>query len=467
MHQELKANSYLCAMLEITRDYIQHLQEDIALGKDSAIIALLTDVHPADIADVFEELRPEENAYVYKLLDRELAAGVIVELDEDVRERLLQSFTSKEIAEEVIEHIDSDDASDMISELSDEKIEEIISHIEDEEKASDIIDLLNYREGTAGSLMAKELIKVNEKWTVAHCIREMRKQAEELDNVYTIYVVDDRDVLLGRLSLKRLLFSASTTRTIIKDIYDPQTIYTVLANETEEKVANIMEKYDLVALPVLNESGQLLGRITIDDVVDVIMEEAERDYQMASGISEDVEASDSIWTLTRARIPWLLIGMAGGIASAYVIGIFDIEKHPEMALFIPLITAMAGNAGVQSAAIVVQGLANNSLRMEAITRKLLKELAVGLFNGLICSSILLLSSVVLHFSIDLSITVSVALLSVITFAAVFGTFVPLVLNRYKIDPALATGPFVTTANDIIGLMIYFMVGNMLMTAVGA
>lgn len=467
MHQELKANSYLCAMLEITRDYIQNLQEDIALGKDSAIIALLTDVHPADIADVFEELRPEENAYVYKLLDRELAAGVIVELDEDVRERLLQSFTSKEIAEEVIEHIDSDDASDMISELSDEKIEEIISHIEDEEKASDIIDLLNYREGTAGSLMAKELIKVNEKWTVAHCIREMRKQAEELDNVYTIYVVDDRDVLLGRLSLKRLLFSASTTRTIIKDIYDPQTIYTVLANETEEKVANIMEKYDLVALPVLNESGQLLGRITIDDVVDVIMEEAERDYQMASGISEDVEASDSIWTLTRARIPWLLIGMAGGIASAYVIGIFDIEKHPEMALFIPLITAMAGNAGVQSAAIVVQGLANNSLRMEAITRKLLKELAVGLFNGLICSSILLLSSVVLHFSIDLSITVSVALLSVITFAAVFGTFVPLVLNRYKIDPALATGPFVTTANDIIGLMIYFMVGNMLMTAVGA
>lgn len=453
-------------MLEITREYIQHLQEDIALGKDSAIVARLANVHPADIADVFEELRAEENAYVYKLLDRELAADVIVELNEDVRERLLQSFTSKEIAEEVLEHIDSDDASDMISELPDEKIEEIISHIEDEEKASDIIDLLNYREGTAGALMAKELIKVNEKWTVAHCIREMRKQAEELDNVYTIYVVDDKNVLLGRLSLKRLLFSASTTRTIIKDIYDAQTIYTVLASETEEKVANIMEKYDLVALPVLNESGQLLGRITIDDVVDVIMEEAERDYQMASGISEDVEASDSIWTLTRARIPWLLIGMAGGIASAYVIGIFDIEKHPEMALFIPLITAMAGNAGVQSAAIVVQGLANNSLRMEAITRKLLKELAVGLFNGLICSSILLLSSVVLHFSIDLSITVSVALLSVITFAAVFGTFVPLVLNRYKIDPALATGPFVTTANDIIGLMIYFMVGNMLMTAVG-
>ncbi len=454
-------------MLEISREYINNLKEDIAEGRDSSIIALLADVHPADIADVFEELRSEENAYVYKLLDKELAADVIVELDEDVRELLLQSFTSKEIAEEVLEHIDSDDASDMISELPDAKIEEIISHIEDEEKASDIIDLLAYEEGTAGSLMAKELIKVNQNWTVAHCIREMRKQAEELENVYTIYVVDDRGVLLGRLSLKKLLFSASTTRTIIKDIYDPQSIQTVLTDETEEKVANIMEKYDLVALPVVNESGQLLGRITIDDVVDVIMEEAERDYQMASGISEDVESSDGIWTLTRARIPWLLIGMAGGIAAAYVIGVFDIEKNPEMALFIPLITAMAGNAGVQSAAIVVQGLANNSLRMEAITRKLLKELAVGLVNGLICSLVLLLSSIVLDFSVNLSITVSVALLSVITFAAVFGTFVPLVLNRYKIDPALATGPFVTTANDIIGLMIYFIVGNMLMTAVGA
>lgn len=454
-------------MLEISREYINNLKDDIAEGRDSAIIALLANVHPADIADVFEELRSEENAYVYKLLDTELAADVIVELDEDVRELLLQSFTSKEIAEEVLEHIDSDDASDMIAELPEAKIEEIISHIEDEEKASDIIDLLAYSEGTAGSLMAKELVKVNQNWTVAHCIREMRKQAEELENVYTIYVVDDRGILLGRLSLKKLLFSASTTRTIIKDIYDPQLIQTVLTDETEEKVANIMEKYDLVALPVLNESGQLLGRITIDDVVDVIMEEAERDYQMASGISEDVESSDGIWTLTRARIPWLLIGMAGGIAAAYVIGVFDIEKNPEMALFIPLITAMAGNAGVQSAAIVVQGLANNSLRMEAITRKLLKELAVGLVNGLICSLVLLLSSIVLDFSINLSITVSVALLSVITFAAVFGTFVPLVLNRYKVDPALATGPFVTTANDIIGLMIYFIVGNMLMTSVVA
>ena len=312
--------------------------------------------------------------------------------------------------------------------------------------------------------MAKELVKVNINWTVAHCIREMRKQAEEIDNVYTIYVVDDKNVLQGRLSLKKLLFSASTTRTVIKDIYDDQKIEIVLATDDDEKAAAVMEKYDLVALPVLNEIGQLLGRITIDDVVDVIKEEAEKDYQMASGLSEDVEATDGVWTITRARIPWLLIGMAGGIASASVIGIFDIEKTPELALFIPLIAAMAGNAGVQSAAIVVQGLASENIKMDAIAKKLSKEFVVGLFNGLICSIVLLLSSFILGYELALALTISISLLVVITFAAVFGSFVPLVLDKYKVDPALATGPFVTTANDIIGLLIYFLLGTYMYTA---
>lgn len=448
-------------MFDLTRDFIVSLQQQIHHGKDTAIQDHLEDLHPADIADVFEELKPEEMGYVYKLLENELAADVMVELEEGVRDELLTSLTSKEIAEEVIEHVDSDDGADIIADLSDEKIEEIISHIEDEEKASDIIDLLNYEEGTAGALMAKELVSVNINWTVAHCIREMRKQAEELENVYTIYVVDDRDHLMGRLSLKKLLFSATTTRTQIKDIYDDQKIHNVLATEDDEEVAAIMEKYDLVALPVVNDSGQLLGRITIDDVVDVIKEEAERDYQMASGLSEDVESSDGVWTITRARIPWLLIGMAGGIASAYVIGIFDIEKTPQLALFIPLIAAMAGNAGVQSAAIVVQGLASENIKMDAITKKLGKEFIVGIINGLICSVVLFLSSLVLQFPLALCMTVSISLLAVITFAAVFGSFVPLVLDKYKVDPALATGPFVTTANDIFGLIIYFVLGSML------
>ncbi|MGB0423600.1 MAG: magnesium transporter [Flavobacteriales bacterium] len=450
-------------MFDLTREYIEELQERIGRGQDKSIQEQLADLHPADIADVFEELRSDEISYVYKLLESERAADVMVELEEDVQANLLNSFTSREIAEELIEHIDSDDASDMISELPEEKIEEIISHIGDEEKASDIIDLLNYEEGTAGALMAKELVKVNINWTVAHTIREMRKQAEEIDNVYTIYVVDDKGILKGRLSLKKLLFSASTTRTVIKDIYDDQQIEIVLATDDDEKAAAVMDKYDLVALPVLNEIGQLLGRITIDDVVDVIKEEAEKDYQMASGLSEDVEATDGVWAITRARIPWLLIGMAGGIASASVIGIFDIEKTPELALFIPLIAAMAGNAGVQSAAIVVQGLASENVKMDAIAKKLSKEFVVGLFNGLICSIVLLLSSFVLGYEVALALTISISLLVVITFAAVFGSFVPLILDKYKIDPALATGPFVTTANDIIGLLIYFLLGSYMYT----
>ncbi|MDP4826278.1 MAG: magnesium transporter, partial [Flavobacteriales bacterium] len=314
-------------------------------------------------------------------------------------------------------------------------------------------------------LMAKELVKVNQNWTVATCIREMRRQAEDLESVYSIYVVDDQDVLMGTLSLKKLLFSASTTRTTIKELFNPSELLTIYADDPEEKVVKMMEKYDLVALPVIGEGGQLLGRITIDDAVDVLKEEAEKDYQLASGISEDVESDDNIWTLTRARLPWLLIGMAGGITGAYVIGAFDIEKNPGMALFIPLIAAMGGNVGVQSAAIVVQGLANNSVRTDKIAARLMKELGVGLVNGIICSIIILTASTILSFGTALSFTVSIALLSVIIFAAVFGTFIPLVLHKYKIDPALATGPFVTTANDIIGLIIYFLVGSLMGTVI--
>lgn len=448
-------------MLNLSNEFIEKLQEQIQAGKDQEILSVIGDLHPADIAEVFDELKGDETAFVYKLLNKELAADVLVELEEDVREHLLASLTSREIATEVIDRIDSDDAADMISELSNEKIEEIISHIDDQEQASDLIDLLNYEEGTAGSLMAKELVKVNQNWTVTQAIREMRRQAEDLENVYTIYVVDDQDKLLGKLSLKTLLFSASTTRTIIKDLYNPKELEKVLAEDDSEKVIHVMDKYDLVALPVTNDGGQLLGRITIDDAVDVLREEADKDYQMASGISEDVESDDSIYTLTRARLPWLLIGLAGGIAGAYVIGAFDIENNPRMALFIPLIAAMGGNVGVQSAAIVVQGLANSSIRPDQVAGRLVKELGVGLLNGIICGAIILMASMVLNFGMAISLTVSISLLTVITFAALFGTFVPLVLNKYKIDPALATGPFITTANDIFGLIIYFVTGNLI------
>ncbi len=444
-------------MLDITKEYIEGLREHIHAGRDAEIQQVFTDLHPADIAEVFGELRSADTAYVYRLLDKDLAADVLVELDEDVREKLLSSLTSREIAREVLDRIDSDDAADMIAELPDEEIEEIIAHIEDEEQASDLIDLLNYEDGTAGALMAKELVKVNQNWNITQCIREMRRQAEDLENVYSIYVVDDQNKLLGTLSLKKLLFSSSSTRTVIRDLYNPKELKTVHPNDDVEQVVRVMEKYDLAAAPVVNDAGQLLGRITFD----VLREESGKDYQLASGISEDVESSDNIFTLTRARLPWLLIGMAGGLAGAHIIGLYNIEENPSMALFIPLIAAMGGNVGVQSAAIVVQGLANKSIETGDLASRLLKEFGVGLLNGLICAVVILLASNMLNFGLEISITVSLALLCVIVFAALFGTFVPLILNKYKIDPALATGPFITTSNDILGLLIYFSIGGLI------
>ena len=331
-----------------------------------------------------------------------------------------------------------------------------MSHIEDIEHASDISDLLCFAEDTAGGLMAKELIKVNKHWNTVQCLKEMRKQGGHVKNVYTIYVVDDDDKLLGLMSLRRLLLTERKTE--VKNIMFTD-IISVKATENNEDVANIMQKYDLVVLPVVDDLGRLLGRITVDDVMDVAKEEAEKDYQMASGISEDVESSDSVWELTRARLPWLLIGMLGGLLGAKVIGIFDLERNFELACFIPLIAAMGGNVGIQSAAIVVQGLSNDSLKMGSIFQQLIKELGLGLLNGIICSLIILVAAFGLGYSIGLSITVSISLLAVIVFAALFGTFIPLTLKKYNIDPALATGPFITTINDVLGLFIYFWIGQ--------
>ncbi|MDB2442994.1 magnesium transporter [Flavobacteriales bacterium] len=380
-----------------------------------------------------------------------------MELDDENREVVLEDLTSQEIAEELIENLDSDDAADIISDLSTAKKVEVLSHIEDIEHASDIVDLLSYPENTAGGLMAKELIQVNDKWSVLRCLKEMRKQAEDVDKVYTIYVVNDHNILLGTLSLKKLLLTSE--KTYIKNVYNEKVI-SVKADFDDEEVANIMDKYDLVVLPVVDDLNRLIGRITIDDIVDVIKEEAMEDYNKASGISEQVDSSDDIIILTRARLPWLLIGLMGGIMGAQVMGIFDIQNNIELAFFTPLIAAMGGNVGVQSAAIIVQGLASKSLGMDTMGERLLKELGVAMLNGIICSVLIMLITFLLGYPSSIYFTVSISLMAVIIFAALFGTFVPLVLNKYKIDPALATGPFITTVNDVLGLFIYFMIGKL-------
>jgi magnesium transporter len=445
---------------ELTREYIDQLKEKIHAGDNHAALAMISELHPADIAEIFSELEADESRYLYNLLDSEVSADVLVEMEDDERDKFIEEMPGDEIARKVIDNMESDDAADLLSELSEEKQEEVLQNIEDVEQAGDIVDLLSYDQDTAGGLMAKELIQVNEEWDIARCITEIRRQAGEVNEFYYVYVVDKDDMLLGTVSLKKLIISRSSTR--IKNIVDTDVI-AVKTDTPSGEVANIMKKYDLVSLPVIDAIGRLVGRITIDDVVDVIKEEAEKDYQMISGITENVESTDNIFILTRARLPWLIIGLTGGILGSRVIRMHENELRisPEMALFFPLIGAMGGNAGVQSSSIVVQGIAAGTINLQGTAAKLLKELMVALINGTILSGLIFAYNIFFSDSMALTITVSIALFSVIIFASVFGTLVPLVLHKLKIDPALATGPFITTTNDIIGLTIYLGMGRLM------
>ncbi|MBN1158394.1 MAG: magnesium transporter [Bacteroidales bacterium] len=445
---------------ELTKDYIDELKELISREDNKETLKKVKNLHPADIAEIVRELDPQESRYLYNLLDNETSADVLVEMEEDERERFIEEMPVEILVQKVIDNMESDDAADFLGELSAEKQEEVLQKIQDIEQAGDIADLLSYDEHTAGGLMAKELIKVNEEWDIAKCIREIRKQAKEVHEFYQIYVVDDDNMLKGIVSFKKLLTGRASTliRNILKsDIISAKT------DTSSEEVAIIMKKYDIVSLPVVDAIGRLVGRITIDDIVDVIQEEAEKDYQLISGITEDVEPTDKVILLTRARLPWLIIGLIGGILGSWVISMHESEIRiaPEMALFIPLIGAMAGNAGVQSSSIVVQGIAAGIIDLQGITGKLFKELYVAMINGIILSALIFVYSLFFSDSFELTITVSVALFSVILFASLFGTFVPLILQRLKIDPALATGPFITTINDIIGLSIYLALGRLM------
>ncbi|NOR87062.1 MAG: magnesium transporter [Bacteroidales bacterium] len=453
------AEKLIYEQFELTRDFLSNLRALIEIEDTEQIKSLLHDLHPADIAEIYEELNIDEAKFTFLLLDQEIAADVLAELEEDDRKKFLEVIPSDILAKHFIDNMDSDDAVDIIQELPDKKRERVLFHIKDEEQAEDIKELLTYDEDSAGGLMAKELLAINFELSVRSCLVELRKQAEDIDQVYYIYVVDDSHKLIGTLSLKALL--TAPTQTKVKNICNTD-ILSVQAEEKSEEVALMMQKYDLVALPVVSGDGELLGRITIDDVVDVIKEEAEKDYQMISGLTDDVESSDSIYRLTRARFPWLLIGLFGGILGAGVIGIFegDLIKYAGLALFLPLIAAMGGNAGVQSSSIIVQSIASGDIGMDSIGKKLVKELAVSILNGFILSILIFSYSYFFNDSYPLTISVSLSLFVVIIFASLFGTLTPLILNKFKIDPALATGPFITTVNDIMGLMIYLYIGRM-------
>lgn len=443
---------------EITREFIDQLIALIGEKADREVLEMIEDFHAADIAEMMEELDMEEAKYLYMLLDEEKASDVLVEIPEDDRNRFLKALPADIIASRFIEHMESDDAADVIADLEEDMQEAVLLGIKDKEQANDIADLLVYDEDTAGGIMAKELVAVNENWTVQTCLKEISQQAEDIDEIYYVYVVDDDFRLKGILSLKRLILQPTQTK--IKNLVTEE-VHSVNVNADQEEVAQIMEKYDLVALPVVDQLGRLKGRITIDDVVDVIREEAEKDYQMVSGISGDVEASDRVWQLTRARIPWLFIGLVGGIMGALVLGSHEesLKKIPEVAFFIPLIAAMAGNVGVQSSSIVVQSIASGARDFDSISQKLFKELSVALITAALFSTLIFSYNFFLKESWNLTLSVSISLFIVILFASTFGTLIPLVLNKFKIDPALATGPFITTMNDILGLIIYMLISN--------
>lgn len=444
---------------KLSVEFVAEIKQLIENQKNSTLESLLEEVHYADVAEIINELNENEATYLIKLLDSDKTSDVLTELDEDIRESILGNLSSKEIAEE-LEELDSDDAADIIAELPDEIVQEVISEIEDKEHAKDIVDLLRYDEDSAGGLMAKELVRVRDTWNVLACVKEMREQAENVTRVHSIYVVDKDDILMGRLSLKDLLTAATTAK--IKDVYIPK-VDSVNVNEDPEEVAKIMSKYDLEAIPVIDDIGRLIGRITIDDIVDVIKEEAEKDYQLAAGILQDVEADDSIWDLTRARLPWLILGLFGGVGAALIMGNFEemFRQYTVLFLFTPLIAAMAGNVGVQSSAIIVQGLANDDIK-GSIGNRLFKEMLLALLNGIILAAILLLFTWFWKGDFLTALAISTSLIAVIVVAGFIGTFVPLFLHKRGIDPAIATGPFITTSNDIFGILIYFMIAKMIL-----
>lgn len=445
---------------KISPELIEKIEFLVEQQNDKELLLHLEDLHHADIAEILGELNLDEATYIIKLLDSEKTAEVLMELDEDDREKILDNLSPQEIADE-LEEMDTDDAADIIAELSEDRKEEVIASIEDQGHAADIKELLSYDEDSAGGLMAKELVKVRETWTVAGCVREMRRQAENVTRVHSIYVVDAKDKLKGRLSLKDLLTADAKTK--ISEVYIPRVDFVTVHTKGEE-VARIMQKYDLEAIPVVDDIGRLVGRITIDDIVDFIKEEAEKDYQLAAGISQDVEADDSFLKQTRARLPWLFLALLGSFMAVIIAEGFDdaMEKYGTLFFFTPLIAAMAGNVGVQSSAIIVQGIANGSLS-DSLIKRLIKEVTLSLLNGLLLAIILLLGS---HFILGhdymIGLTVSIALISVMVIASLIGTFVPITLNKYGIDPALATGPFITTSNDIFGILIYFSIAKMML-----
>ncbi|MCQ2083271.1 MAG: magnesium transporter [Bacteroidaceae bacterium] len=443
------------------KEFLDNILALIERQDSPALTALLEDMHPADIAELCDELDVDDARFLYRMLDNETAADVLVEMDEDKRQELLDELPSEVIASKFIDNMDTDDAVDIIQELDEDRQEEVLSHIGDIEQASDIVDLMQYDEDTAGGLMGTEMVVVNENMSMPECLQEMRKQAEDLDDIHNVYVVDNDGRLKGVFPLKKMITNPSVSK--VKYVMDEDLISTKVDTPIED-VVQMIEKYNLVAVPVVDSIGRLQGQITVDDVIDELREQQEHDYQMATGITGDVEAGDNVFRQTWSRIPWLLIGMLGGILNSILLGRFEgtLAEYVGLVLFIPLIGGTGGNVGTQSSAIVVQGLANGSLNTSNIWKQVFKESAVALINAVVLS-MLVFGYNIFRFGFSEAVTYAVPLsmFALVLIGTLWGTMLPLFFQKIKIDPAIATGPFVQITNDLLGMVIYILVVDIL------
>ena len=438
---------------EFSKEFLERFKLALTDRDDVYIQDSLEGVRSADICEILTEIAIEEGKYVFDMLSSDIAADVLVELEEDFRVEFMEYFSINELAN-FIEILDSDDGADLLNEMSSQRREEILEQIKNEEKAGHLLDLIRYDEDVAGGLMAKELVKARENWTVKRCIEEIKIQAENVEKIYSVYVVDQQDRLKGRVSLKRILLADDDKK--VAEIFEENIISVGIFLEAQE-VANIMQKYDLDAVPVVNVRGKLVGRITIDDVVDVITESAEEERQLMSGVTSDIEEDDGVWVISKARLPWLVIGMTGGLIAAQIADYYSgtLNVISRLSLFIPLIMATGGNVGIQSSAIVIQSLAGKNGFNDTLGNRLLKMFYVAMVNGSILS-LMVFGAIMLLFKDQLlAITASIALLNVVLLASFMGTITPLLLDRFGINPAIASGPFITTANDLLGLTVYF------------
>ena len=445
----------------MTNEFVHNIKELIEQKASVLLQEKLSKMHPADIAELCDELSEEEARFLYRQLDNEKAAEALTEMDEDLRNDLLEDLPSEVVAKRFVNYMDTDDAVEIIRDMDEEKQEESLSHIKDIEQAGDIVDLLQYDEDTAGGLMSTEMVVVNENWSMPECLKEMRRQAEDLDDIYYIYVVDDDERLCGIFPLKKMVTSPSVVK--VKHVMN-RDVVSVDVDTPIDEVAMLIEKYNLVAIPVVDKIDRLLGQITVDDIMDEIREQNEHEYQLTAGIAKDIETNDTVFMQTTARLPWLLIGMLGGIGSSMLLNNFTttLGSHPEMALFIPLLAGMGGNVGVQSSAIAVQGLANNSLDSSHMFKHIMKELLVALINATILSLIVYVYNFFVYDPFDIvTLAVPLSLFVVIMFASAFGTLIPMVLERMKINPAVATGPFIQIVNDLSGMTFYMLIAKLL------